>query len=201
MMLEQFFLIQAALALALLPFIFYRVYRAYRIDVLRHRLFVARDDLFNEWAATGRAFTDPAYMVTRYTLNGMLRWAHTLAMTHFLFAAFHQSEESQQIVAAYNSKKMEAFAHLDEEGRQLLEEAVWQAQLAVFSHLIHTSLPTFVGAMFMRIARPGISLSSVLKRTKTSAGNPWPEIDAIAEASKARDKITFRWPLDGYSQP
>ena len=50
--------------------------RKYRIDALRHRLFVYRDQLFNLALDGALDFNDPAYVILRRKINNMIRFAH-----------------------------------------------------------------------------------------------------------------------------
>ena len=50
--------------------------RKYRIDALRHRLFVYRDQLFNLALDEALDFNDPAYVILRRKINNMIRFAH-----------------------------------------------------------------------------------------------------------------------------
>jgi hypothetical protein len=63
-------------------------WRQYRIDLLRQKLFVLRDEVF-DLAATGQmAFSDPHYVQTRQFLNAMIRYTHRITFTGAALAAF-----------------------------------------------------------------------------------------------------------------
>ena len=50
--------------------------RKYRVDALRHRLFVCRDQLFSLALDGALDFNDPAYVMLRRKINNMIRFAH-----------------------------------------------------------------------------------------------------------------------------
>ena len=70
--------------LALLYLIVFVLYPKYRVDALRHRLFVIRGDLFDFALANGLAFDAPAYVMLRSRINSMLRCAHKISIARCL---------------------------------------------------------------------------------------------------------------------
>ena len=67
-----------------LLFLVLRLYRGYRIDALRHRLFVLRGELFDYALVNGLAFNDPAYVMLRTSMNSLLRFAHKMVFGQLL---------------------------------------------------------------------------------------------------------------------
>jgi hypothetical protein len=63
-------------------------WRQYRIDLLRQKLFVLRDEVFDIAAAGQMGFSDPHYVQTRQFLNAMIRYTHRITFTRAAFAAF-----------------------------------------------------------------------------------------------------------------
>ena len=60
------------------------LYYDYRTDLLRFRLFIIRDQLFDAAVKGELDFNSPAYKRTRTTLNGALRFAHRLTLSKLL---------------------------------------------------------------------------------------------------------------------
>lgn len=58
--------------------------RKYRVDALRHRLFVERDRLFNLALVGALDFNDPAYVMLRESINSMIRFAHRINLVRVL---------------------------------------------------------------------------------------------------------------------
>lgn len=57
------------------------LFREYRVDRFRQRIFEVRDELF-DYAAEGKiSFDDPAYGALRGLLNSYIRFAHRLSLT------------------------------------------------------------------------------------------------------------------------
>lgn len=70
--------------LALLFLIVFVLYPKYRVDALRHRLFVIRGELFDYAIGNGLPFDDPAYVMLRDSINSMLRFAHKISVPRVL---------------------------------------------------------------------------------------------------------------------
>lgn len=62
-----------------------RLYRGYRLDKLRDRLFALRDETFDYAAANG-LLEHPGYQMLRELFNGMLRFCHRLTFMTLIMA-------------------------------------------------------------------------------------------------------------------
>lgn len=186
----QFVIISTVLSVALLPFVFYRAYKSYRIALLRHRLFVARDDLFIAWAALGQSYENPAYVHTRTTINGMIRFAHRwdlfeiLSMVSVLSVTKRDGSEDER------RSKDTAFKTVGDTERSLLESATRAAHLAILSHAFYTSLPCFFVAILHRCLGAKLRLDDVLKKTERAAPDTWTVIDSLPQSERKRDAAT-----------
>jgi len=76
--------IVSACAIIFLWVFFVFVYRRYRVAVLRHHLFAARDRLFERAKLGDLSFDDRAYGMVRTIINGLLRSADTLSIPTLL---------------------------------------------------------------------------------------------------------------------
>ncbi len=65
-------------SLAGLVVLYFWLYRDYRIDLFRQRLFALRDELFDLARSGAISFDDRAYGLLRSTLNGFIRFGHRL---------------------------------------------------------------------------------------------------------------------------
>lgn len=73
-------ILQATVVVALWSFVIFKLLPTYRIDSFRQRLFCVRDEMF-DFAADGNiAFDDPAYMLLRRQMNGLIRNGHQLTL-------------------------------------------------------------------------------------------------------------------------
>jgi hypothetical protein len=87
--------LSTTLSLMALWALFHWLYRDYRVDLFRQRMFALRDELF-ELAASGRiAFDDPAYGKLRSMLNGYIRFAHRISVPLLLSASRSRHALSQ----------------------------------------------------------------------------------------------------------
>ena len=74
-----------SIGLLLLWFLLFWCWRGYRIDAFRQRLFSLRDKLF-DYAANGSvSFDEPAYMMLRNRINGMIRFADCIAFPRIVW--------------------------------------------------------------------------------------------------------------------
>lgn len=69
--------------IALLWMIF-RFWRDHRVDALRHRLFVLRDELFDYALDGNLSFEAPAYKMLHLRMNNLLRFAHKIGFMRLL---------------------------------------------------------------------------------------------------------------------
>lgn len=109
----------------------------YRIDLLRYRLFLIRDELYDSAARGEIGFDDPAYGMTRKTLNGMLRFAHELGLLQILALlwADRQRQDSQD----YQHHYAKALAQLTDHQRALVINARYKMHVAILLHVLTTS--------------------------------------------------------------
>lgn len=73
--------VHSAIWLIVLAFLIFYRWRHYRIDSLRQKLFILRDELFDYALEGGIDFSDPAYTATRTTLNCLIRFAHKITFS------------------------------------------------------------------------------------------------------------------------
>ena len=70
-------IIRLAFAMGALWVLFF-LFRAYRVEALRDRLFAVRQELFDLADSDGVEFSDPAYATLRQLINSFIRYAHQL---------------------------------------------------------------------------------------------------------------------------
>ena len=130
--------LSTTLSLLALWALFHWLYRDYRVDLFRQRMFTLRDQLF-DIAASGRiAFDDPAYGKLRSMINGYIRFAHRINLPLLLFASRSRHALSQgahqitQLTAAVRAQPAETARDLD----HIISQTHWY----VAEQLILTSL-------------------------------------------------------------
>lgn len=126
--------------LLLLVWLFFWLYRDYRLDLLRQRLFALRDELFDLVIDEKLPFDDPAYVLLRQTINGQIRSAHQYGFVEVLshFIATRKSRRSVAIVN-YESKLQKHTSRLNREVREKMQAILDRAHLVLFEHIILTS--------------------------------------------------------------
>lgn len=134
-----------------LLYLFYYLYRAYRVDLLRLSLIHTRDRLFEAAARGVIDFNSPAYIMTRQTLNGMIRFAHELSLMRTAFLVlterwWYPKDYRDGFLAAYSK----AIEDLSPRSRTAIAVTMDTAHYRVVSHLLHTSLATVVPAMIVK---------------------------------------------------
>ena len=95
-------------------------------------------------AADGNiSFDSDAYIMTRETLNGMLRYAHSLSFTDIVFAAIFRKllKTSHQIDPAkeYSGRYKSALLAMPTAERAVIKKCILEMHLAVLVHLLMTS--------------------------------------------------------------
>ena len=138
-------LLEAAawLLLAVLWWMFYWPYRQFQIDRARQRLFVIRAELFDA-AIRGEhiRFEDPAYGITRISLNGLLRTLddYTFIKLSFVVWQSMSNQAWREMIERYAKEREMAVGELSAEGQELVATTTLHACQAVLGCVIATSL-------------------------------------------------------------
>jgi hypothetical protein len=131
-----------------LAYLYLWLYRDYRRDLLRTRLFEIRADLF-DGAREGRIdFDHPAYGLLRSTLNGFLRYGHKMGAFRLVMMALFLDPKEMEELYQFQSKWKKALKSLDPQTQNWLEAMREQSHTVLFKHLLAT---TGFGYLFMVI--------------------------------------------------
>jgi hypothetical protein len=140
-------------SLAGLWVLFFVLFKDYRIDALRQRLFNLRGELF-EYAASGAIpFSHPAYGMLRVRINRLIRFAHRFTSTQLLFVVVAMPPAPRDPLERWN----EALQTIDSEdvrnklrafNNRMLATLVWH--LVSGSVVLLTSLALFAMAWTMK---------------------------------------------------
>ncbi len=143
--------LRGILLLAILWF-FHGQYRQYRLDQFRQSLFSIRDRLFEDAKAglfvrhgddPAHPFDAPAYTTIRTTLNGMIRFAHTLSVTRILImVVIHKYflKDSATLSAEYQKEINTSRHGLSERARQRILAAERDMMFSTVTYILHTSV-------------------------------------------------------------
>lgn len=128
--------------LALLYLIVFVLYPRYRVDALRHRLFVVRGELFDFALANGLAFNDPAYVMLRSRINSTLRFAHKISVARCLvLSAAVRWLSCPEMIADRDRQWQEALERVSvPEHRRKIVEMHEQVLLTVGRHTVLGSI-------------------------------------------------------------
>jgi hypothetical protein len=111
------------------------LYRDYRVDHLRQKLFTLRNELF-DWAADGGIeFDNPAYGFLRTTLNGFLRFGDRLSFGS-LFSAYLVYRDARPMVAQYEVELKSALEALTPEQRERVNSIIMRMHVQVTLHVV-----------------------------------------------------------------
>jgi hypothetical protein len=127
--------LQTALGLILLWTLFYFGVRPYRIDAIRHRLFVLRDKLFQFALNGGIAFDSPAYVLLRRRINTLLRYGHSITLSRMLIIGW-MGVPFKEYSAQQEQRWEESIDKLNATSRATMEMFSDTVILAVFRHLL-----------------------------------------------------------------
>lgn len=133
--------VSSGLSLMGLVWLFFWLYRDYRRDLFRARLFSLRADLF-DGAADGRiSFDHPAYGLLRSTFNGFLRFGHRFGTLRMIAMALVLDREwFLRDGRDFDRRWREALRTLDPEQRDWLSRLRNEMHKVFFRHLLATSL-------------------------------------------------------------
>lgn len=130
------------LALTLLLFVLLILRRMYREDRFRQNMFALRDELFDYAMSGAISFDHPAYTILRTSMNGMIRFAHRVTVTHMLFAYFLGKILATDLMIKNHQHTLEASFNSVEnlETRLQIRKFHSQMQVRLVEHLVKSSL-------------------------------------------------------------
>ncbi len=148
--------------------IFQWLYRSYRVDLLKDRLFAIRDDLF-DLARSGRiSFHDPAYCMLRRTLNGFLLGGSKLG---FLAISLTGRRISEERLENFRDRWKKAMDELQSSERKELTHLRERMNFAILDHLVLSSFAIIMTVVpvlvWMLLHHLGKSAVKLLKRLTT----------------------------------
>ena len=144
--------------------VWYRCWRGYRVDTLRHRLFVLRDELFDHALGGELAFSDPAYVLLRRRINCMLRFTHKISFTQAMFMlAFMPSALSAEILRAHDQEWKDALGQLvSHDSQERISEIHEEVLMTVLRHVMMGAIP------WMFVILQALIVQSLVQRIKVT---------------------------------
>lgn len=125
------------------------LWRDYRIDAFRQRLFALRDELFDYAASGGIDFNDPAYGMLRTTLNSMIRFAHRVSFFRLALTLLAHQSHPQQALRPYMEWRKAVKSVPSRTAQQRLNVIHTRMMILMVRHLLWGSplLFTIIGSM------------------------------------------------------
>lgn len=135
-MINYLFLYGLAIAIF---YLFFFLYKDYMNDYTRQELFKLRDRLF-DYAADGNiAFDDEAYKTTRTMINGVIRFTHSITLTHWLMMTFFSSDEHRNYEKQFSAQFAVAISKLNQDQQKMVKDVLVDTHLLIANHLLKTS--------------------------------------------------------------
>ena len=124
--------------------VFFRLWRYHRVDVLRHRLFVLRDELFDYALDGNLSFENPTYRMLRLRMNNLLRFAHKIGFTRLLILFLFR----RKIIDAgmFEEKEREwrsALSQLSDAQREKIEDIHGRVLREIPKHMVFGTFALF----------------------------------------------------------
>ena len=140
--------------------VLYRCWREHRVDAMRHRLFVLRDELFDYALGGELAFDDPAYVLLRRRINCMLRFAHKISFTRALFMVELMPRAlSAEILRGHDQEWKDALGQLlSHDSRERISELHEEVLMVVVRHVMMGAIP------WMFVILQALILQSLVQR-------------------------------------
>ncbi len=132
--------LQICISLALIWILFFWLYRDYRLDLLRERLFAIRDELFEMGVSGELPFNSRAYTILRGTINGTIQCGHRFNICEILaFGAIVNTADGDRFADQYRAEWEEACNDLPKETRDKLNEFRTRMHMQLFEQVLFTS--------------------------------------------------------------
>lgn len=129
--------LQATFVLCVASFIFFKSIPDSRLDSFRQDMFAIRDEMF-DFAAQGKiSFEDPAYILLRTQMNGLIRYGHQITLFRSVLSAAIRHISGATQSRSWNEAWQMAISDIkDEETSAKMEEFHNRAVLLAAKRLI-----------------------------------------------------------------
>lgn len=173
------------IGLILLWVLFYFGVRPYRVDRIRHELFVLRDEMFMYAMQGGISFEDQAYRMLRNKINALIRYAHTVTFTRIVIFGSVYKSTIKSHAASQRMKWDEEVQLLPKSQRDVLKDIDNRIQIILFRHIVYGNPITLLTCMaaFFVIGRHG-QQAAQLKKAREWKIDIIEEQASVAQAQK-----------------
>lgn len=127
--------------------IFFIEQQAYWLDLTRQKLFAIRNNIFDTATSGRMSFNDPAYIITRNTLNGMISFAHEVNLVQLVAIYLtHKHIFKGRRATDYEKRLSKAMSELSEENRTFIIASMREAHHVMLKHVMSTSFIIWIWA-------------------------------------------------------
>ena len=173
--------LQSVISLALLAFVIFWLYRDFKVDSFRQKLFALRDDLFDDAEASGIDFSHSSYDVLRTAINGFIRYAHRINIFQILALVAIATHETKSNGSSFNSRFQSHLGQLEEDQQKLLKDYRNKMNVLMIKHALSAS-PLALILIFMPLGylvKTHQMTAKILKRYRS-------QFNALDSAALAR---------------
>ena len=141
-------------SLMFLTFLVFWLYPDYRADVLRHRMNVLKDELFEHSLNGIISREDPAYKMLERTLNGFIGKANQLTVLHILAWCLFEKEIMQSQGMSFAEQLQDDINQLNKEHQKKVISIYNRMNYQLARHLVWSSpflILTLVAPLYLYI--------------------------------------------------
>ncbi|MBI3775872.1 MAG: hypothetical protein HY273_10025 [Gammaproteobacteria bacterium] len=158
--------------------LFFFEFPAYRLNLVRHKIFVERDHLFQSALRGDLPFSSRAYGITRNIINGMIRHTHSLSMSGAIGALVAERCAAEPDGADRFERNYErAIAMLPSAGCRAVLHARHMVHRHWIDYVLNKNFVVSLATLPFRVIR----YSRNLKRWARSKSRRWSVLDAQYE--------------------
>lgn len=115
------------------------LYRDYRVDSFRQKMFLLRDGLFDEAKKGNISFESDAYAMLRSTMNGTIRFGHKLSLWQMITFLVLVKTDQEQIGKSFSKRLDSSLKGLNKEQVKIIRHHHMQLNFLMVEHILLTS--------------------------------------------------------------
>lgn len=166
------------ISLLLLTILIFWLYRDYRIDKFRQKMFKLRDEFFDDALKNDIPFDSAAYGMMRSTINGFIRFAHRINLPQTVLFILIFNKENNHLGKLFFERLEDNKKVLNDVQKELIDSYHMKMNFYMVEHLVLSSplllLTVLIPLAFILIAKKHIN--SLVKTFKS----PLDKLDTVA---------------------
>lgn len=131
--------IASQISIALMFVGLFWLYRDYRVDKFRQKLFKLRDSLFDAAASGSIDFDNEAYVMLRSTMNGAIRFGHRFNLLQMFIYVYMTADIDRPKGSGYGDRLASATESFSDEQKTMVKSYHDRMNFIVLEHMILTS--------------------------------------------------------------